>query len=108
MQPDDLSKRLADDFDVVAARFDADGFMAKMHARLDQRQRARIGTLGLAAAIGAGLAATQFQKLMDFAFLGPLYEAMPEAIAASLSTMMPSLILAITVVTTAMIIRRET
>ena len=108
MRSDDLSKRLSDDFDAVAAHFDADGFMAKMHRRLDQRQRARIGTLGLAAAVGAGLAASQFQKLMDFAFLGPLYEALPEAIATSLSTVVPSLILAIAVVTTAMIIRRET
>lgn len=107
MQPDDLTIALTKDFDALSAHFDADGFMKKMRRQLDQRQRAKTGFIGIAGIVGAALAATQFQNLMDFAFLAPFYESMPDTVAGNISTLVPSLILAGAVVATTLVIRRE-
>lgn len=107
MQDKDLTALLSDDLEEAAKAYDNDSFTRTLLSQLDSRQRARTGVLGVAGMIGAGLAASQFNELFDFAANASMAGSASPAASYYSPMLMASLVIAAAAVATALVIRRE-
>ena len=83
--------------------FEDDDFARTFQARVEARKRARAGILGIVGVLGAGVAAAQFNLLLESAFL----ENALSLNAKYVSALAASMIIAAAVISTAIVLQRE-
>lgn len=107
MHDDDVTALLREDLDSLAASFDDDGFARSLQARIAARKRARAGVLSVVGLLGAGVAAAQFNVLLESAKQTVLVDAVLSQGASAASAFAASIIIAAAVISTAIVLQRE-
>lgn len=107
MHDDDVTTALNTDLNALAATFEDDGFARALQFRILARKRARTGILGVAGALGAGIAAAQFNVLLESAKQTALLESALTQNTGSISALAVSMIIAVAVISTAIVLQRE-
>lgn len=108
MQDDRLTALLAADIDKTAASFEQDGFADKVLTRIRGKQRGRAGILIAAGAVGAALAAAQFQQLLGVATSHAVNIGVQNTYITISPTILASAVIACALLVTVLVVRQET
>lgn len=107
MRDEQITELLSDDFNALASAFEDDDFARTLRSRVEARKRARAGVLVLVGMLGAGVAAAQFNLLLESAKQTALLESAFSLSAGYVSALAASMIIAAAVISTAIVLQRE-
>lgn len=107
MRDDELTTLLSDDFNTLATAFEDDDFARLLQARVAARKRARAGVLGVVGLLGAGVAAAQFNVLLESTKQTVLIDSVLSQSSSAVSALAASIIIAAAVISTAIVLQRE-